>query len=66
MWFHSALSDHLSVSPQHVLVFLQVVAFGKCGHMAICADCVLHMVLLSKKSDCPLCKADLDQVSSIP
>ena len=44
---------------------IQVVAVGKCSHKDICAECILHLVMLYKNSQCPLCKGELDQVLSI-
>jgi UDP-glucose 6-dehydrogenase len=43
---------------------MQVVAFAKCNHKVICADCMLRMVMLYKTMQCPLCNGDLDQVSA--
>ena len=42
---------------------MQVVAFAKCNHKVICVECMLHMVMLYKTIQCPLCNGDLDQVS---
>ena len=44
------------------LNMLQVVAIGRCNHKAICAECIVQMILLYKNSQCPLCKGELDQV----
>ncbi|DBA97201.1 TPA: hypothetical protein ACH3X1_014960 [Trebouxia sp. C0004] len=45
---------------------MKVVAFAKCNHKVICADCMLHMVMLYKIMQCPLCNGDLNQVTVTP
>ena len=42
---------------------LQVVAIGKCNHKSVCGRCSLRLIMLYQDTKCPLCKADLEQVS---
>ena len=44
-------------------LWAQVVAFGKCGHKDICAECILQLLMLYKNYKCPLCNAQLNDVS---
>ena len=38
-------------------------AIGKCNHKSVCARCSLRLIMLYQDTKCPLCKADLEQVS---
>lgn len=47
------------------LPLLQVIAFGECNYKEICAECIMQMGMLHNNHRCPLCKADLHQITAV-
>lgn len=40
----------------------EIVAFGRCNHPIACAKCCLRLRICYKRTDCPLCKTDTQDI----